>query len=69
MRKVGDILYITWNNQYYGQKCKITKVSKLKNTTTFDIELLEKQDGWLKNEGLVTLTFSNVNYEHLKEVI
>ena len=69
MRKVGDLLFVDWNNQYYGQKCKITKVNKTKKRTTFDIELLEKQQGWLRSEGLVALHFKNVIYEDLKESI
>jgi hypothetical protein len=70
MWNVGDVLYITWNNQYFGQKCKITKVNKDKYTT-YNIELLKKQDSWLRAEEgkKVTLNFSNVEPGYLKESI
>jgi len=69
MREVGEEFYVTWNNQYYGEKCKIIKVNKKKGCTTYNIELLEKQDSWLRAEEgkRVTLTFSDVHYCHLKE--
>jgi hypothetical protein len=71
VREVGDELFVVWNNQYFGQKCKITKVNKMKGRTSFDIELLEKQDSWLRAEEgkRVTLNFSNVHYCDLKENI
>jgi len=66
MRKIGDILSIQWNNQYYGEPCKIIKINQKNDRTTYDIELLNKQDGWLKNEGKVILHFSDVHYCDLK---
>ena len=69
MREVGEELYITWNNQYYGEKCKITKVNKKKGSTTYDIELLKKQESFLRSEEgkKVTFTFTDVHYYELKE--
>lgn len=68
MRQVGDILYVGWKGAYYGEKCKVTKVNRKKDRTTYDIELLEKQDSWLRAEEgkKVTLHFSNVPYGELK---
>lgn len=67
MRKEGDIFFLAWNNQYYGQKCKITKINKRKDETSYDIELLEPQDGWLKDEGERIFHFTDVHYCDLKE--
>jgi hypothetical protein len=69
MRDVGDILFLSWNNQYYREPCKITKVNQKKDHTTYDIELINKQYGWLKNEEKVVLHFSDVHYCDLKEKI
>jgi len=67
MRNIGDILYINMDNEYYGKKCKITKINKVNGETSYDIELLEKNTGWLRHEGMVKLSFSNVHYCNLKD--
>jgi hypothetical protein len=71
IREIGDELFITWNNQYYGQKCKIIKINKKKGYKTYDIELLEKKESWLRAEEgeKVVITFSDVEYGELKESI
>lgn len=48
-REIGQEFYVTWNNQYYRERCKIIKVNKKKGSTTYDIELLKKQDSWLRS--------------------
>jgi hypothetical protein len=65
---VGDILYLNWNNQYYGEKCKVIKVNEGRYRT-YNIKLLKKQDSWLRSEEgkKVVLHFSNVEFEHLKK--
>jgi len=69
MREVGQEFYVAWNNQYYGEKCKITKINEKKGYTDYNIELLKKQDSWIRSEEgeKVTLHFSDVNYCDLKE--
>lgn len=70
-RQIGDILYLNWNNQYFGEPCKIIEVNNKKGSISYNVELLNKQDSWLRAEEgkKVTLTFSDVHYCNLKETL
>lgn len=67
MRKIGDVLFIKFGNQYDRQKCKIIGIKKILGDTKFDIELIEPQFNWKTGNRDLKLKFSNIHYCNLKE--
>lgn len=67
MRKIGDVLFVKFGNQYHGQKCRIIGIKKISGDTKFDVELIEPQFNWKTGHNDLILKFSNVHYCNLKE--